>query len=138
VRSVFKKSIGMKYLKTCTLKPKWNYLLQFFETLHDYVENNFFPKKKEKAKASVIKFSKTHFQWLLEKGFWGKYRMKSTCSLYVQIHRKLGNAFVRPFPSPTQALLLNSCRIRTRSPWPNLWHAASTKGQFVLHDLPFV
>jgi hypothetical protein len=45
---------------------------------------------------------------------------------------------VGPYPSPTLALLLDSCRLRTRSPWPSLWHAASTKIQFVLHDLPFV
>ncbi len=69
---------------------------------------------------------------------WGRQRMKSTCSLFVQIHRKLGNAFVRPCPSPTQALLLSSCRLRTWSPWPSLWHVANTKGQYVLHDLPFV
>ncbi len=53
--------------------------------------------------------------------------MKSTCSLSIQIHRKLGNAFVRPYPSSTQALLLNSCRLWTRSPWLNLWHAQYQK-----------
>jgi hypothetical protein len=37
-----------------------------------------------------------------------------------------------------KALLLSSCRLRTRSPWPSLWHAASTRGQSVLHDLPFI
>jgi hypothetical protein len=57
----------MKYLKTCSLKPKWNYLLQFFETLHDYVEFYFFPKCFLKARASVIKSSKTQIRWLLEK-----------------------------------------------------------------------
>ncbi len=36
------------------------------------------------------------------------------------------------------ALLLSSCRLRTQSPQPRLWHAASTRGQSVLHDLPFV
>jgi hypothetical protein len=65
-------------------------------------------------------------------------RMKSTCSLSVQIHRKLGNTFVRPYPSPTRALLLNSCRLWTQSPWQNLWHAANTRRQSVLHDLPFI
>ncbi len=43
-------------------------------------------------------------------------------------HRKSGNAFVRPFPSLTLALLLSSCKLRTRSPWSSLWHAACTKG----------
>jgi len=32
--------------------------------------------------------------------------MKSTCSLSIQIHKKLENAFVRPCPLPTRALLL--------------------------------
>jgi hypothetical protein len=43
-----------------------------------------------------------------------------------------------PCPSPTLALLLNSYKLQTRSPWPSLWHAVSTKGQSVLYDLPFV
>jgi hypothetical protein len=55
--------------------------------------------------------------------------MKSTCSLFVQIHKKLGNAFVQPCPSPTQWLLLSSCRLRMSQPhfgqvwgWsPNTW-----------------
>jgi hypothetical protein len=55
-----------------------------------------------------------------------------------KIHNKLGNIFVQPCPSLTLALLLSSCRLRTRSPWPSLWHAASTRGQSVLHDLPLV
>ncbi len=41
--------------------------------------------------------------------------------------RKLGNTFVGPCPSPTLALLMISCRLQTRSPWPSLWHAASPK-----------
>jgi len=35
-----------------------------------------------------------------------------------KIHRKLRNAFVLPFPSPTLALLLSSCRLRTLLPRP--------------------
>jgi len=62
--------------------------------------------------------------------------MKSTCSLFVQIHRKLENVFVRPCPSPTLALLLSSCKLQTRSSRLSWWHAASTRGQSVLHDLP--
>jgi hypothetical protein len=53
------------------------------------------------------------------------------------IHKKLGNTFVQPCPSPTLALLLISWRLQTWLPWPSLWHAASTRGQSVLHDLPF-
>jgi hypothetical protein len=68
---------------------------------------------------------------------WGRLRMKSTCSLSVQIHKKLGNAFVWPCPSPTLALLLSSCRLRIQLLWPSLWHAANTRGQYVFHDLPF-
>ncbi len=52
--------------------------------------------------------------------------------------QKVRERFCLTYPSPTRALLLNSCRLRTWSPWPNLWHAASTKAQSVLHDLPFV
>jgi hypothetical protein len=47
---------------------------------------------------------------------WGRLRMKSTCSLSVQIHKKSGNIFVQPYPSPTLALLLSSCKLRTQSP----------------------
>jgi hypothetical protein len=46
----------------------------------------------------------------------GKVEVKSTRSLSVQICRKSGNAFVWPCPSPTLALLLSSCRLRTQSP----------------------
>jgi hypothetical protein len=35
------KPIGMNYLKTNNLKLKWNYFLQFFEILPDFVENIF-------------------------------------------------------------------------------------------------
>jgi hypothetical protein len=82
----------------------------------------------------VVSFSNL-FQFLV---FFISLRMKSTCSLSIQIHRKLRNAFIQPYPSPTRALLLNSCKLQTWSPWPNLWHAANTKRQFVLHDLPFI
>jgi hypothetical protein len=47
---------------------------------------------------------------------WGRSRMKNTCSLFVQVHRKSRNAFVWPCPSPTLTLLLSSCKLRTRSP----------------------
>ncbi len=50
----------------------------------------------------------------------GRSKMKNTCSLFVQVHKKSGNAFVRPFPSLTLALLLSSCKLRTWSPWPSL------------------
>ncbi len=70
--------------------------------------------------------------------FWLFLRVKNTYSLSVQIHKKLGNAFVQLFPSPTRALFLNSCKLWTWSSWPSLWHVASTKGQSVLHDLSFV
>ncbi len=59
---------------------------------------------------------------------WGRSRMKNTCSLFVQVHKKSENTFVRPYPSLTLALLLNSCKLRTRSPWPSLWHATTTRG----------
>ncbi len=74
----------------------------------------------------------------VEVATWGRQKMKSTCSLSVQIHKKLGNVFVQPCPSPARAFLLGSCRLRTRSPWPSLWHVASTKRQSILHDLPFI
>jgi hypothetical protein len=35
---------------------------------------------------------------------------------------------VRPFPSLTLALLMSSCKLRTQSAWPSLWHAACTRG----------
>jgi hypothetical protein len=38
----------------------------------------------------------------------------------------------------TLVLLLGSWKLQTRSPWPSLWHATITRGQIVLHDLPFV
>ncbi len=69
---------------------------------------------------------------------WGRLRMKNKCYLFVQIHRKSRNVFVQPCPSPTLALLLSSCKLRTWLPWPSLWHVANTKGQFVLHDLLFI
>jgi hypothetical protein len=46
--------------------------------------------------------------------------------------------FCSALPSLTLALLLSSCRLRTWSPWPSLWHAACTRGQSVLHDLLFI
>ncbi len=74
----------------------------------------------------------------VEVAIWGRQRMKSTCSLSVQIHRKLGNTFVQPCPSPTLIVLLSSCRLQTQSPWPSLWHVANTRGKSIFHDLPFV
>jgi hypothetical protein len=29
-------------------------------------------------------------------------------------------------------------QLRAQLPLPSLWHVASTKGQFVFHDLPFI
>ncbi len=45
---------------------------------------------------------------------WGRLRMNNICSLFVQVHKKSRNDFVRPYPSPTLALLLSSCKLRTR------------------------
>jgi hypothetical protein len=44
----------------------------------------------------------------------GKVEDEEHMSLSVQIHKKSGNAFVWPCPSPTQAFLLSSCRLRTQ------------------------
>ncbi len=79
----------------------------------------------------------------MQRGFvramtWGRQRMKNTCSLSIQIHKKLGNAFVRPYSSPTLILLLSSCKLRTQLPQQSLWHAANTRRQFIFHDLSFV
>jgi hypothetical protein len=52
--------------------------------------------------------------------------------------QKVRERFCSAYPSPTLAFLLSSCRLQTWSPWPSLWHATSTRGQFVLHDLHFV
>jgi hypothetical protein len=74
----------------------------------------------------------------VEVAIWERFKMKITCSLSIQIYKKSGNAFVQPCPSLTLAFLLSPCKLQTRSPWPSLWHVASTRWQFVLHDLPFV
>ncbi len=47
----------------------------------------------------------------VEAAIWGRLRMKNTCSLFVQIHKKSRNAFIQPYLSPTLALLLSSCKL---------------------------
>jgi hypothetical protein len=66
-------------------------------------------------------------------------RMKSTCSLCVQIHihRKLGNVFVWLCLLSTLALSMSSCRLRTWWPWSSLWHAQKVKERFCL-ALPLI
>jgi hypothetical protein len=78
---------------------------QFFQVMH----------------RAIFEFIILTYQLLKQRGFvkamiWGRLKMKSTCSLSVQIHKKSGNAFVWPCPSPTLTLLLSSCRLQTRSP----------------------
>jgi hypothetical protein len=42
--------------------------------------------------------------------------------------QKVRERFCSTFPLTTLALLLSSCKLQTRSPWPSLWHAACTRG----------
>jgi hypothetical protein len=76
----------------------------------------------------------------VEAAIWGKVEDEEHLLLVCPNTQKvkLGNTFVQPCLSSTLALLLISCRLRTWSPWTSLWHAASTGGQSILHDLPFI
>jgi len=100
----------------------------------EWIINNMGTKKLYKHEVLRFHFKALSRLWIGE----GRGCRALVPSLLVQIHRKLGNAFVLLYLSLTRALLLSSCRLRTRSPWLSLWHATSTRGQFVLHDLQFV
>ncbi len=63
-------------------------------------------------------------------------RQRHRSEAFFQVNFKHSEGPTTPMPF---GIGLGSCKLRTtRSPWPSLWHVASTRGQSVLHDLPFV
>ncbi len=58
----------------------------------------------------------------------GKVKDEEHLLLLCQNTQKVRERFCLALPSPTLTLLLNSCKLQTRSPCPSLWHAASIRG----------